>query len=201
MKTTFKPDRGHNYHVIHETATGGARSRCRAVCGDDFSAGAKSTHSPTCPRCCERDNPFGLTWEVVHALSQYVLLPTAKQVNTPSGPMRMPVARVFAQGRIRDRLLERDLITPHDELTRRGHVLGEDWTAEPVPMARRGVVHRRKPLSAYPICGGVDFFGQFKPELMMDDAQDMTMSRYEKLRRLHEEHPLMVTCVTCLART
>lgn len=111
----------------------------------------------------------------------------------------MPVSRPRAQGRIRDRLLERDLITPDDELTRRGCILQEDWTAGAVPMTRKGVVHRRQPASAYPLCGKATFHGQFHPELMFDDAPQMTLSRYEKLRKLYEEHPLMVTCIECLA--
>jgi hypothetical protein len=173
MKTTFVPTRGHHYHVIHETQTAGARVHARTICENYFPSGERSTRQPTCPDCVRLDNPLTLSLNTIEYLRAVA---TFK-------PWRDPPRNATYR-----RLVEIDLITTDVALTRRGAILAEDFTLGPVPMAAvSGIVHARKPLSDQPYCG----MGG-----ALVDTLEMTVSRYEKLRKL--EDSVTVTCLTCI---
>lgn len=174
MKTTFKPTRGHNYHVVHETKTGAARKSCYTICGEYFESGERATHRPTCPHCVKLDNPLLLPPEDRQFLKTVVELGIWRDA---------PKSKSFHA------LVERDLLNTNNKLTRRGHVLAEDWTTGPVPMQdEHGIVHTRHPLAPAAQCTG----------LRLQDVDKMTLSHYEKLRKI--EDSLVISCISCLGK-
>lgn len=175
MKTAFKAHRGHVYHVVHETKTGSSRKSAWTICGEHFESGERSTHQPTCPNCVKLDNPLTLAPEDRQYLQTVIHLGRWKDA---------PKAKSF------QRLRERDYLDADVRLTRRGAVLAEDWNGSPVPMVDAdGVVHARKPLDIYPLC---------QKNGRLQDVDQMTVSRYEKLRKLEES--IVITCLSCLGK-
>lgn len=172
MKTTYKAHRGKVYHVVHETRTGNARMTCHTICGQFFEHGTRSERSATCPNCLLLDNPYHLASEMRTAL---------RKIHEG-----FPLSY---WGTIREALCNRDLINEKLGLTRRGAVLAEDWDSTPVPLPDQlGILHARRPLLFAPLCasGG-----------LVADASVMTISRYEKLRRVQEDRPVVPTCIEC----
>lgn len=175
MKTAFKAYRGHVYHVVHETKTGSARKSAVTICGENFESGERSTHQPTCPHCIRLDNPFDLNMDDIGFLRSIVDLGKWKDA---------PRARSF------HKLLERDFIDRDVRLTRRGDILADDWRLGPVPLPdEHGVVHTRSPLIGCAFCSA---------QIKLDAQDRMSMSRYEKLRKVEEI--TVVTCLTCLGK-
>jgi hypothetical protein len=176
MKTAFKPSRGRVYHVVHETKTGSARKSAWTICGQHFEDGERSTHQPTCPECAKLDNPLMLSQEDRQYLQAIIQLGKWKDA---------PKAKSY------ERLRERDLIDANVRLTRRGSILAEDWSpAGPVPMPdTEGVVHARAELDMYPRCA---------KNGRLDGVNQMSVSRYEKLRKLEEI--AVITCLSCLGK-
>ncbi len=175
MKTSFIPTRGHNYHVVHETKTGSMRRRAYTLCGDYFESGELSTHQPTCPNCKKLDNPLLLGSEMIQYLRDVATIVPWRDA---------PKNATFHA------LVERDYITIDVKLTRRGQILVEDFTLGAVPLSDIDkLVHARKPLDKYPLC---------QKNGRLQDANDMTVSRYEKLRKLEES--IVVTCLSCLGK-
>lgn len=182
MKTTFVPTRGHNYHVVHETKTAGARKSCWTLCGEYFADGEKSTHRPTCPDCVKLDNPLSLTREMIEYVRDAARLTPWRDA---------PRDRTFRW------LLERDYVDKDAALTRRGLVLVEDLTLGAVPLADGfGVVHARRPLSAFSAC--MTIMSDTSPDVMLEGVDDMFLSRYAKLRKVEED--CVITCLVCLAK-
>lgn len=175
MKTTFKPVRGHNYHVVHETKTGTARKSCHTICGEYFESGERATHRPTCPACVKLDNPLLLSSEDRQFLSTVVQLGIWRDA---------PKSKSFHN------LVACDYINNNNRITRRGLVLADDWKLGPVPMQDvAGIVHVRKPLDMYPVC---------EKNGRLEGVDEMTVSRYEKLRKVQSD--LVVSCLSCLGK-
>ncbi len=175
MKTSFVPNRGHNHHVVHETKTQGWRTRAWTLCGQYFDDGTLSTGQPTCPQCKRLDNPLTLTRDMIEYLRDVITIVPWRDA---------PRSKAFHA------LVERDFITPDKALTRRGAVLAEDLERFAVPLQHPdGLVHARKPLEMYPVC---------QSNGRVEGADDMTVSRYEKLRKLEES--IVVTCIRCLGK-
>jgi hypothetical protein len=173
MKTTFKVRRGHVWHVIHETKTAKAPGTVWTLCGQYYEEGERGTRSPTCPGCLKFDNPLTLSDHVRQGF----------QIIVGS----MPPYGVSQ--RVRETLVQADLITHEDVLTRRGRILAEDFQTPPVPLGCfDGLVHARKPLGMYPRC-------QKNGRLM--DVNEMTVERYGKLRLVADQ--VMITCLQCIA--
>jgi len=175
MKTSFVPKRGHNYHIIHETKSPGWRARAWTLCGEYFDSGELSTRQPTCPNCKKLDNPLTLSTEMIQYLRDVITLKPWRDA---------PRSKAFHA------LVERDYITADKVLTRRGQVIVEDIERFAVPLQHPdGLIHARKPLDMYPMC---------QSNGRVEGADDMTVSRYEKLRKLEET--LVVTCIRCLGK-
>ncbi len=176
MKTAFKPSRGRVYHVVHETKTGASRKSAFTICGEYFEEGERSTHQPTCVECVKLDNPLMLTTEDWQFLQTVIHLGKWKDA---------PKAKSF------ERLRDRDFLDSNVRLTRRGSILAEDWgPAGPVPLPDKdGVVHTRTPLAIYPLC---------QKNGRLEGVNQMTVSRYEKLRKLEETS--VITCLSCLGK-
>lgn len=175
MKTAFKPHKGRVYHVVHETKTGAARKSAFTICGEYFESGERSTHQPTCVECVKLDNPLLMPAEDRQYLQTIIQLGKWKDA---------PRAKSF------ERLRDRDILDPHVKLTRRGSILAEDWSTGPVPMPDiEGIVHARAPLDIYPVC---------QKNGRLAGVNEMTVSRYEKLRKLEEA--TVITCLLCLGK-
>jgi hypothetical protein len=175
MKTAFKPHKGRVYHVVHETKTGAARKSAFTICGEYFEDGERSTHQPTCVECVKLDNPLTMSAEERRYLQTVIHLGRWKDA---------PRAKSL------ERLHERDFLNSNIQLTRRGDILADDWRTAPVPMPDiEGIVHARAPLDIYPIC---------QKNGRLAGVDEMTVSRYEKLRKLEET--VVVTCLLCLGK-
>lgn len=174
MKTTFKAAKGHVYHVVHETKTGFARVQCWTLCGTHFEQGQRSNRAATCPKCLEVDNPTTLRPD-----ERRVFQTIACKEPWPLGGM---------PNKARHRLMERDLITIDNQLTRRGEILAHDFHDGAVPLADgRGIIHARLPLADHAKCDRNIHFGA---------AHQLTVVRYERMRE--PEIAMMVTCISCL---
>jgi hypothetical protein len=187
MKTSFKSDRGHNYHVIHETKTAGARKSAYTLCGEFIERGEASTRQPTCPNCKKLDNPLSLTLDMINYLNTVATFT----------PWRDP-----PKSKAYHALVERDYITPGVALTRRGQVLVEDFELGAVPLAdASGIVHARQPLGLSSVCADPVLRGtssRVEYSITLVGADNMTVSRYEKLRKVHDD--VVVTCISCLGK-
>lgn len=186
MKTTFKPTRGHNYHVVHETKTGSARKNCYTICGEYFESGERATHRPTCPNCVKLDNPLLLPSEDRQFLKTVV---------------EMGIWRDAPKSKSFHNLVACDYINNNNRITRRGLVLADDWKTGPVPMQDvAGLVHAREPLGALPRCDTriAAPLNANNQSYTLEGVADMTVSRYEKLRKL--EDSLVISCISCLGK-
>ncbi len=176
MKVSFKAFRGHNYHIVHETKTGHMRKSCWTICDEYFDSGERSNRSPTCPNCVALDNPLKMLGSTISVMQ---LLATKAENIVPA---RSTQAR---------ELLKRDYINAEGELTRRGMILAEDYTLGAIPMqGTDGLMHARLPLYNTARCSHA---------IKCPDAEDMTVSRYEKLRKVYAENPPVITCLECLS--
>lgn len=175
MKFSFKPTRGHNHHIVHETKTGLARKSAWTLCGEYFEDGERGQHQPTCPHCSKLDNPLLLPQEVWEFFRTIATL----------GPWEQ--AR---RGDSFQQLLKRDYVDKDLALTRRGQIIAADWKTTVVPMADdRGIIHTREPLRAEPRCNRA---------MTLANVDQMSLSRYERLRKLEDE--LVVSCLSCLGK-
>lgn len=186
MKTTFKPTRGHNYHVLHESKTGMSRLECWSICGDHFMSAKRGNHQPTCPGCTQLDNPLRLKPEE----RQYL-----------ADAARLNPWRDAPKSKAHYSLRDLDFITVDAKLTRRGAILAEDFELGAAPMAdAHGLMHMREPLAMSSKCA-VPTWNQDKVigySVTLVGASEMTVDRYEKLRKVNED--VVVTCLACLAK-
>ena len=175
MKFSFKPKRGHNYHIVHETKTGLQRKSAWTLCDEFFGNGERGQHQPTCPTCVRLDNPLDWPDGMLPFFQTLVEL----------GPWAEARRSSFFQ-----QLLRRDYIDKDFAFTRRGQVLVMDWELAPVPMVETsGIVHARRPLMPSPLCDR---------SIKLSDAPYMTLSRYERLRKVEDQ--LVITCLACLGK-
>lgn len=174
MKTSFKPTRGHYYHVVHETKSWASGESCYTLCGEFFARGEYVSRHATCPGCTELDNPLWLPITEANALERFVY-----KVFWP-----ISVRSLGFNG-----LVVRDYVgETTTRLTRRGRVLVDDWKIGPVPMPDvDGVMHVRQPLCPHANCGAV-----------IAATSNMSVSRYEKLRMI--DGSPVISCLSCLAK-
>lgn len=175
MKTTYKADRGHVIHVVHETKTGAAWKMCWTLCGEYFHSGVRGNKAPTCPGCLRYDNPLNLS----HRSRTHFTWIVAPDL-----------APGFSGGRgALEELVRSDFLNHEGSLTRRGAAIAEDFTAGVVPLADAGgLMHTRYPLVKEPRCSN---------SIVLPDALKMTTRQYELLRKV--ESDFLVTCLQCLS--
>lgn len=181
----FKPERGHLWHVVHETATGGSPKYTCTLCsqkqgGGGFGEGTRKRNGgvPSCEDCWKLDDVFQMSDGARMAFEE-IATNEWSSVSTNSRGLR--------------ELLQRDLVDSKYNLTSRGNALGRDFVvgASPLPDAA-GVFHARYPLSQYPGC----LYGISGATLEPFVGVKNWLDRYIKLSLAHEKSA--ITCIACV---
>lgn len=175
MKTTYKADRGHVIHVVHETKSKVDNGTCWTLCGEYFHSGTRDNKTPTCPKCLKYDNPLLLTPRARGHLSTVAAPADISGFNGGRGAL--------------EELIRSDYLDHDGTLTRRGAILAEDFILDhgvPLPDGR-GLMHARSALYASPKCDNT---------MKLPDAHHMTTRRYGQLRKIEDD--VLITCLRCL---
>jgi hypothetical protein len=181
----FKPDRGHLWHVVHETSTGRSHGATVTLCsrrrGDQAYGPGKRKRgggAPTCQDCWELDDVLRLPSTARGALEEIATGEWASVANSRG---------------LRE-LVDRDLLDDKYAQTPRGAALALDFTAGPVPLPDAcAVFHARVPLSQYPLC----LYGVSGATLEPFVGLRNHHGSYVQLRGLYER--AAVNCIACVA--